>query len=53
MRDTVAIFKKETQLLIDSSDLDIYIINRINVSVGSDHGQGTFRISHYNIVRNE
>ena len=29
--DTVAVFKKETQILIDSSDIDILNINRIYI----------------------
>ena len=40
IRDTVVIFKKETQLIIDSGDIDIYKTNRIDVVVGSDYGQG-------------
>ena len=43
VRDTVAIFKKETGLLIDSDKIDISNINRIDIVVGGDHGQGTFR----------
>ena len=43
VRDTVAVFKKETQLLIESGDLDISNINRIDIVVGGDHGQGAFR----------
>ena len=45
VRDTVAIFKIETQLLIDSDQIDISDINRINIVVGGDHGQGAFRYS--------
>ena len=37
VRDTVAVFKKETQLLIESSDIDISDINRIYIVVGGDH----------------
>jgi len=40
VRNTVALFKKETQLLIDSGDIDIYKINIIDVVVGYDHVQG-------------
>ena len=40
IRDAVDIFKKETQLIIDSGGIDIYKINRIDVVVGSNYGQG-------------
>ena len=43
VRDTVAVFKKETQMLIDSGDIDILNISRIDIVVGGDHGQGAFR----------
>ena len=43
VRDTVAIFKKETQLLIECGDMNISNINRIDIVVGGDHGQGAFR----------
>ena len=43
IRDTVAVFKKESQLLIDSGDINIYDINRIYIVVGSDHRQGASR----------
>ena len=43
VRDTAAIFKKETQLLIESSDIDISNVKRIDIVVGGDHGQGAFR----------
>ena len=43
VRDTVAIFKIETQLSIDSDQIDISDINRIDIVVGGDHGQGSFR----------
>ena len=43
VRDIVAVYKKERLLLIDSSTIDIYEINRINIVVGGGHGQGTFR----------
>ena len=33
VRDIVAVFKKETQLLIDSGDIDIYETNRIDIVV--------------------
>ena len=47
VRDAVAIFKKETQLLIESSDIDIYIyiINIIDIVVGGDHRQGVSRFT--------
>ena len=41
--DTVAVLKKETQLLIESGDINIPNINRIDIVVGGDHGQGEFR----------
>ena len=37
VRDTFTVYKKEIRLLIDSSDIDIYEINRIDIVVGSDH----------------
>ena len=43
VRDTVAIFKKETELPIESGDIDISDISRMDIVVGSDHGQGAFR----------
>ena len=43
VRDTVAIFKKETQLLIESGDIDISNINRIDIFVVGDHCQWVFR----------
>ena len=43
--DTVAIFKKETQFLIESGDIDISNINRIDIVVGGDHSPGAFRFS--------
>ena len=45
IRDTVAVFKKETQIIIDSDDIDILNISRIDIVVGGDHGQGAFRFS--------
>ena len=39
--DTVAVFKKETQLLIDSNQIDIFDIDRIYIIVGGDHEQGS------------
>ena len=43
VRDAVAVFKKETQLLIESGEIDISNINRIDIVVGGDHSQGVFR----------
>ena len=43
VRDIIAVFKKETHLLIESSDIDISNINRIDIIVGGDHGQEAFR----------
>ena len=43
VRDTVAVDKKETQLLIDSGDIDLADIDRIHIVVGGDHGQRAFR----------
>ena len=37
------VFKKETRLLIESGDIDILNINKIDIVVGSDHGQGAIR----------
>ena len=41
--DSTAIFKKEISLLIKCNLIIIDNISRINVVVGGDHGQGTFR----------
>ena len=43
IRDNVAIYKKETQTLIKSGDIDINEMNRTDIVVGGDHGQGAFR----------
>ena len=43
VRDTIAVFKKQTQLLIESGDIDIYDINTIDIDVGGDHGQEASR----------
>ena len=40
IRDTVTVFKKETQLLIES---DIDIIDIIGIVIGGNHGQRAFR----------
>ena len=37
VRDIFTVYKKEKQLLIDSSDIDIYGINTIDIVVGGDH----------------
>ena len=43
IRNTVAVFKKETELPIESSDIEISDISRIDIVVGGDHSQGVFR----------
>ena len=46
IRDTVTVFKKETQLLIESGDINlsnIDRIDRIDIVVGGNHGKGVFR----------
>ena len=43
IRDTVAVFKKETQLLIESGDINLSDIDIIDIVVGGDDGQGAFR----------
>ena len=43
VRDTIAVFKKEVYLLIESGDIDIPNINRLDIVFGGDHGQGAFR----------
>ena len=43
VRDTVTVFKKEAQLLIDSGDKKLYNIDRIDTVVGGDHSQRAFR----------
>ena len=55
VRETIVVFKKETQLLIESGDIDIDIsnINRIYIVVGDDHGQGVFRFPNEDIVYHE
>ena len=45
IRDTVAIFKKETQLLIESGDINLSDIDIIDIIIGGDYGQGAFRFS--------
>ena len=42
VRDIVDIYKSENQILIDSSDIDINEMNRIDIVVGGDHRQGDF-----------
>ena len=55
VRDTIAVFKKETQLLIESGDINLSDIDRIYIIVGGDHGQGVFRFSMkiLHIINNE
>ena len=43
VRDNVAIFKKETQLIIESGEINVSKIDRIYIVVGNDNGQGAFR----------
>ena len=43
VRDSVAIFKKEISLLINSIHLTVNEVSRIDVIDGGDHGQGAFR----------
>ena len=43
VRDTVSVFKKETQLLIKSGGINLCDIDRIDIVVDGDHGQGAFR----------
>ena len=43
IRDIVAIFKKEIQLLIESCDINLSGIDIIDIVIGGDHGQGSFR----------
>ena len=45
IRDTVAVFKKETQLLIESGDISLSDIDRIDIADGGDHGQEPFQFS--------
>ena len=53
VRDTVAVYETEIQLLIDSGDIDLADIDRIHIVVGGDHGQGAFRFPMKNIEHNE
>ena len=43
VRDTVAVFQKETQLLIESDNIDVSDTDRTDKVVDGDHGQGAFR----------
>ena len=43
VRDSVAVFKKETQLLIESGDINLSDTNRIDIVVVGDHVRGAFR----------
>ena len=40
--DIVVLFTKETQFIIDSYDIDLSDIDRIEIVVGGDHCQGAF-----------
>ena len=55
IHDSVAVFKKETQLLIESGDINLSDIDRIDIVTGGDHGQGSFRflIKKMEIMNNE
>ena len=39
------VYKKEIQLLINSSDIDTYEMTRIDIVIGGEHGQGAFRFA--------
>ena len=43
VRNTVAVLKKETQLLIDSGGIDLCDIGRIDIVGVGDHSEGAFR----------
>ena len=43
VRNIVAVYKKETSFLFDYGKIDIYEINRIDIVMGRDHGEGVFR----------
>ena len=43
VRNTFAVFKKDTQLSIDSGKIDLSDVDRIDTVVVDDHGQRTFR----------
>ena len=45
VRDSVAIFKKEISLLINSNQLIVSEISRIDIIVCVDYDQGTFQFS--------
>ena len=42
IRDIVSFYKKESQMFIDSDDINIYEINRIDIVVSANHGQRAF-----------
>ena len=42
IRDIVTFYKKEAQMFIDSGDINIYEINRIDIVVGGYQGRGLF-----------
>ena len=43
IRDTIAVFKKETQLLTKSGDINLSNIDRTDIVVAGDHGHGAFQ----------
>ena len=45
VRDSVAVYKKSTQILMDYSDININKMNNTDIVVGGDNGQGVFRFS--------
>ena len=55
VRDYVAIFKKESILLINLNQLIVNEISRIDIIIGGYHGQGTFRfpIKLFFVVKSE
>ena len=42
IRDSVAVFKKETQLLIEYGDINVSDIDSIDIVVNGDYGQRSF-----------
>ena len=53
VRDIVAVYKKYTQMIIDSDDIAINKMNRRDIVIGDDHGQGLFRSRVKHIVHHE
>ena len=43
MHDSISIFKKETNILIDSFSVNVNNVDRIDIVVGGNHGQGVFQ----------